>query len=140
MTDNYGELVRETVSAIEDAFPQLRFASLYGMFPLQGVGTYEGKEFYFRFRHGTARLEVYPDGAEAIPGSTPELVGHYSESTDDGTCKEPGEMVRIFAELVTALAPHDSDTNPSGVEVPRATVDSLVKEWEERRQDEPPVP
>lgn len=132
----FRELFLERKAALEERHPWFEFDSLGGWAPMQGEGTYRGNQhFYFRFRMDTASLQIWPAGVDDMdPANHPELVAYMYSVTGEkyAGALDTAPLIYVFGELVDRLAPHDSETNPSGVERMQATLDAVHKAMEKR--------
>ena len=86
---------------LSEKFPSLAINSYGGMCPLQCEGSYLGKSFYFRLRHGVASLSL--GGSDVI--GEPEF--HEEFILDDGADGyvdvEISEFKKIFIVLLESL-------------------------------------
>lgn len=111
------------VSLIEQHRPQVRFTRHHdgtpigwGVCPEQATGTIEGQPFYFRFRHDTARLSVWPAeicgeciNCEDLPTYTADPVLEATMAPVTGEPLTSGvddeATVNLFCNLVDGLHP-----------------------------------
>lgn len=117
------------VQRIEAALPQVRFTRHhdgsvinFGLVPEQATGTIDGLPFYYRFRHDSARLSVYPArvgndvfAPEDMPtlGVHEVLVAHEGDVTGNeyAGLLDDDEGVALFLRLVEGLrVPQGEDT------------------------------
>lgn len=109
------------VAAVEEACPRVRFSRNpdgsvvpHGGLPEQATGTIDKRPFFFRFRHDTARLAVFPPqagGTPITPADVPSVdVPPVLVSRREGVTGDPfagvlddEEFVSLFLGLIGAL-------------------------------------
>jgi hypothetical protein len=112
---------------VESAIPGLRFnrrplglPNIGGVCPMQGWGTYYGQEFYFRFRHDLASIDVTDWFGWQWSAANAEVTGDSLASSLD-----TDELIPVLADLFTRLARATRD-NPTIVDLLDRQVDSVL--------------
>lgn len=89
--------------------PQVTFTTVpYGAIPVQAEGNFgrDGTEFYFRYRSGIARLQLYREGGRKMVAQAEIKHGDRMDGTLSRT-----EMVDLFSRLVEALPEEQQRTD-----------------------------
>jgi hypothetical protein len=104
--------------------PGLHVVSLGGSHPFQADGTWHGYPFYFRFRYGTARLDVGRPATGGVPLWTAETDFEGYWGAGDLTIEE---FTTLFCQLGASLSRHqDADLSAFPDPAPVFTVHPAV--------------
>ncbi len=109
----------------------INITSAGGACPYQAYGTIDGEQFYFRFRHDSAQLEVGPD----VPDRDGLMYAERHDVTGDewnGSLSDE-EALALIIELAEKLAPVSED-NPTYGQRLAAAVEEMVKQLREERE------
>ncbi len=125
------------IERLNAKIPDLHIEGLGGNVPIQGRGTYQGEEFYFRARYDSASLAVGSTDGEEVSSWNPARFAkvRVTEPGDEfgAGWLTPEEVEVVFPVLVENLEPRTQEQNDEAVEAFKRGVDEIVEAMKKAR-------